>query len=158
MPTPSRSLDTGGAPLLHGDRYRLVLKTAPPVDGFWSLTMYEATDEGQFFLTRNAVGRYAIGDRTPGLVRGPNGEIELWISRDDPGDAHRANWLPAPAQGPFRLSMRAYLPRTELLDGRYRLPPLEEVRPPEPAPAAPEPAPPTPPSPAPRPRQRRRRR
>jgi hypothetical protein len=116
-----------GTALLRGDRYRLALPSPPRVDAFWSLTMYEPTPEGQFFLTGNPINRYAIGDRTPGLVRGPNGEVEIWISRDDPGGARSANWLPAPAQGPFRLSLRAYLPRPELLDGRYRLPPLEAV-------------------------------
>ena len=94
----------------------------PPVDAFWSLTMYEATPEGQFFLVENPLGRYSIGDRTPGLARGADGSLEIWIARSDPGGARSANWLPAPASGPFTLSFRAYLPRPELLDGRYRLP------------------------------------
>lgn len=101
---------------------RFAAAALPPVDAFWSLTMYEATPEGQFFLTENPIRRYAIGDRTPGLTKGADGSLELWIGRADPGGARSANWLPAPASGPFTVSFRAYLPKAELLDGRYRLP------------------------------------
>jgi hypothetical protein len=106
--------------------YRLTFAPGrtPPVDAFWSLTMYQATAEGQFFLVENSARRYSIGDRTRGLAKNPDGSLDIWIARNDPGGARSANWLPAPASGPFTLSMRCYLPRRELLDGRYRLPPV----------------------------------
>jgi hypothetical protein len=106
--------------------YRLHFPTGglPPVDGFWSLTMYEATPDGQFFLVANPAGRYSIGDRTPGLKINPDGSLDIWIARSDPGPERRSNWLPAPASGPFTLSLRAYLPRRALLNGTYRLPPI----------------------------------
>lgn len=107
--------------------YRLHLATPPPVDAFWSLTMYEATNEGQLFLTANPLNRYSIGDRTKGLQRAADGSLDLWIARTDPGGDRSANWLPAPASGPFSLSFRAYWPRAEFRDGRYRLPPIERV-------------------------------
>ena len=63
-----------GHGLFTGDGlYRLRLSGPVPVDGFWSLTMYEPTGDGQFFLTDNSLKRYAIGDRTEGLKRGPGG-------------------------------------------------------------------------------------
>jgi hypothetical protein len=86
--------------------------------------MYEAMPDGQYFLASNPLGRYAIGDRTRGLVRNPNGGLDIWIGRNDPGDGRRANWLPAPATGPFALTLRAYWPERDLLDGNYRLPPI----------------------------------
>ena len=95
-----------------------------PVHSFWSLSLYEATPEGQFFFTQNALDRYAIGDRTPGLVYGDDGSLDLWIGHTNPGVARQRNWLPAPP-GPFALFMRAYLPKAELLDGSYRLPPIQ---------------------------------
>ena len=97
-----------------------------PVHSFWSLSLYEATDDGQFFFTDNPLNRYAIGDRTEGLVTNPDGSLDIWIGHADPGGARTANWLPAPA-GPFALFMRAYLPKPELLDGAYRLPPVTEA-------------------------------
>ncbi len=92
-----------------------------PVDAFWSLSLYEATDDGQFFFADNPLDRYAIGDRTPGLQANADGSLDIWIGHADPGPERRGNWLPAP-QGPFALFLRAYLPRRELLDGAYRLP------------------------------------
>jgi len=93
----------------------------PAVDAFWSLTMYEATPGGQFFLVENTIQRYSIGDRTPGLKTNADGSLDVWIARSDPGGDRSANWLPAPVSGPFTLSFRAYLPRDEFRDGRYRL-------------------------------------
>jgi hypothetical protein len=116
--------------LLHGDNYRLHFSAGqlPPVDGFWSLTAYEATAAGQFFFAPNPIDRYAIGDRTDGLRRNGDGSLDIWISRTDPGSARRSNWLPAPQSAPFMLSLRAYLPRTELTSGAYRFPALRRGR------------------------------
>jgi hypothetical protein len=111
---------TGSGPYV----MRFAADRLPAVDAFWSLTLYEATPEGQFFLTENPIRRYAIGDRTAGLRKGADGSLELWIARSDPGGERTVNWLPAPASGPFTVSFRAYLPRPEFLDGRYRLPPI----------------------------------
>ena len=107
--------------------YRLRLDKPVPVDGFWSLTMYEARSDGSFVLTQNALDRYAIGDRTAGLIRSPDGATDVWIGRTDPGGSRTANWLPAPARGPFALMMRAYLPRPSLRNGSYRLPRIVRV-------------------------------
>jgi hypothetical protein len=97
------------------------------VGSFWSLTMYEATPAGQFFLTPNPIHRYAIGDRTKGLTYGADGSLDIWIGRSDPGGGRSANWLPAPAQGPYSMSLRAYLPKPAFFNGEYRLPPIKKV-------------------------------
>jgi hypothetical protein len=99
----------------------------PPVDAFWSLTMYEAQADGGFLLTENAIDRYTIGDRTPGLRYGADGSLDIWVSRQDPGDTRSANWLPAPAQGPFLVILRAYLPRQPIVAQTYAPPRLEKV-------------------------------
>jgi len=112
---------TGVGPYrLHFDADKL-----PAVDAFWSLTMYEATPEGQFFLVPNPIDRFSIGDRTPGLKKNADGSLDIWIARADPGGDRSANWLPAPAKGPFSLSFRAYLPNERFRDGTYRLPALQ---------------------------------
>lgn len=98
----------------------------PPVDAFWSLTMYERTADGQSFFTQNAINRYAIGDRTPGLKKNGDGSLDIWIGHADPGEARASNWLPAPA-GPFTMTLRAYLPKPAVLNGNYRLPPVTLV-------------------------------
>ncbi|MDR7230186.1 hypothetical protein J2X45_001267 [Caulobacter sp. BE264] len=112
-----------GAGTFTGDGpYRLSMPAQLPLDGFWSLSMYEATADGQFFFTDNPIHRYTIGDRTQGLKRNADGTLDIWIGRTDPGGDKTANWLPAPKSGPFALFLRAYLPKAEMLDGRFRVP------------------------------------
>jgi hypothetical protein len=118
---PRARFDGGANWRLHFPAGRL-----PPVDAFWSLSIYEATDDGQFFFTDNPLGRYAIGDRTPGLKVNEDGSLDIWIGRDRPEGGRSDNWLPAP-DGPFALFMRAYMPKPELLHGSYRLPPVEKL-------------------------------
>ena len=122
-----RAEGNGGGHFEADGLYHLGLARPLSVDGFWSLTMYEAAGDGRSFLTENPLQRYAIGDRTPGLRRGPGGALDIWIGRTDPGGERTANWLPAPRSGPFALTLRAYLPRAELLGGAYRLPPVTRV-------------------------------
>jgi hypothetical protein len=87
--------------LLHFDADQL-----PPIDprGFWSITLYGP----DMFLVPNSIARYAIGDRTPGLVRGDDGSLDVWISSSPPPSG-KTNWLPAP-EGDFVLMLRTYLP------------------------------------------------
>jgi hypothetical protein len=99
----------------------------PPVDVFWSLTMYEALADGAFFLTENPIDRYSIGDRTPGLVFNDDGSLDIWIARTDPGEGRTANWLPAPASGPFMVILRAYLPQKAIVAQTYTPPTIEAM-------------------------------
>ena len=118
--------DARGEPLTGSRAYELRFAPGrlPPVDAFWSLTIYGSHD---YLLVANPIDRYAVGDRTPGLRRDADGGLTIHVSHEPTDtDAGRANWLPAPAGG-FYLCLRAYLPREEFLDGRYRLPPLRRV-------------------------------
>ncbi|MNY81150.1 hypothetical protein D3C86_2225610 [compost metagenome] len=68
-----------------------------------------------------------MGDRTPGIVRAADDSVTITLSHDEPTDADaRANWLPAPA-APFRPMIRLYSPQGSVLDGTYRLPPIEKA-------------------------------
>ena len=106
----------------HAYRWR-VPPGGVPADAFWSLTLYEAMPDGRFFLVDNPIRRYAIGDRTPGLAVDRDGSFEVLIQHNQPAGAAAANWLPAPS-GPFRLALRAYLPKLELRARTWRVPRL----------------------------------
>ena len=118
---PRCESDSDGVALQGGSRYtiRFAPGKLPPVDAFWSITLYSSAD---YFLVPNPIDRYSVGDRTAGLVRDVDGGLTLTLQHVPPLDAvARANWLPAP-EGAFFLCLRAYLPRPEMLDGSYQLP------------------------------------
>ncbi|MFJ9520944.1 DUF1254 domain-containing protein [Kitasatospora sp. NPDC101801] len=113
--------DADGRALTGARSYTLRFDSPPPVDAFWSLTMYDATD---YYLVANPIDRYSIGDRTPGLVYAPDGSLTLVLQHRRPDDpAEAANWLPTP-EGEFRPMIRLYQPGAAVLDGTYRLPPI----------------------------------
>ena len=117
-------LDDDGNALDGAGRYELRFDREPPVDAFWSVTMYDDTD---FFLVANPIDRFSIGDRTPGLQRDADGGLTIVMQRDEPAEPdHRANWLPTPAGG-FRPILRMYEPDAAVFDGRYELPPIHRV-------------------------------
>jgi hypothetical protein len=114
--------DENGDHLDGSQSYELTL-VPPPVDAFWSLTMY---DFPHFYLVANPIDRYAIGDRTPGLKYGKDGSVALYMAKDAPGPDKESNWLPTPA-GRFRPILRMYQPQKEILDGTYVLPAITRV-------------------------------
>lgn len=96
----------------------------PPVEGFWSLTMY---DDGYFFVN-NPLNRYSISPRQD-LQTNPDGSTDLYIQKDSPGKDKESNWLPAPA-GEFILMLRTYWPTEKapsILDGTWAIPAVQKV-------------------------------
>ncbi len=119
--------DRTGAPLDSDHRYRMRLPAgAPPVDGFWSLSIYEMMPDGSMFFGENEIHRYSIGSLTRDLIRNADGSLDILIQKDRTGD-RIANWLPIPA-GNFALIMRAYLPRPEMRNGGFQYPGIECMR------------------------------
>jgi hypothetical protein len=117
-------VDTDGQQLHGGNEYIIHFDRTPPVDAFWSLTMYDVPN---YFLVQNPIDRYSIGDRTPGLQFAVDGSLTLHLASAPPADpAARANWLPAPA-APFRPILRMYGPQAPVLSSEYRIPGLQRV-------------------------------
>ena len=105
---------------LDGTRsYTLRFEAPPPVDAFWSLTMY---DMPHYQLVDNPAGRYSIGDRTPDLHYDRDDSLTVYLQPERPADrAEAANWLPTPP-GPFRPVLRMYQPHPAVFDGRFTIP------------------------------------
>lgn len=90
----------------------------PPVDAFWSMTMYSLPDQ---LMVANPIGRYSIGDRSK-LRYGKDGSLTLYIQHESPGKTKERNWLPAP-DGLFSLQFRMYVPKPIALESPLYLPP-----------------------------------
>jgi hypothetical protein len=96
----------------------------PPVNAFWSLTMY---DEPQSLLVANSLNRYLINSpMLPQLKRDADGGLTLIVQNESPGKDKEANWLPGP-KGPFSMIMRLYWPKEAATEGKWKQPPLQRV-------------------------------
>ncbi|MCX9156387.1 DUF1254 domain-containing protein [Niveibacterium sp. 24ML] len=96
----------------------------PPVNGFWSLTMYNA---GYFFVD-NPLNRYTLSQRNK-FKSNPDGSVDLYIQHESPGKDKESNWLPAP-KDEFILMMRLYWPKEtppSILDGSWKVPEVKEA-------------------------------
>ncbi|WP_448478850.1 DUF1254 domain-containing protein [Mycolicibacter minnesotensis] len=118
---PVVAVDSDGAPLSGARRYtlRFAPEALPPVNSFWSLTMYKMPES---LLVANPINRYLINSpMLPDLTRDPDGGITVYVQNQSPGAAKESNWLPAP-QGPFQMILRLYWPKEEALNGSWAPP------------------------------------
>jgi hypothetical protein len=118
---PNSSNDSAGAPLTGANNYtyRFAPGQLPPVNAFWSLTMYELP---RSLLVTNPINRYLINSpMLPNLIKDPDGGITLYLQNASPGPEREANWLPAPA-GPFAVVLRLYWPKPDALNGQWQAP------------------------------------
>jgi hypothetical protein len=113
---PMNLADAGGKPLVGEHNYVLHFNKGelPPVDAFWSVTMYDEAG----FQVANPINRFAIGDRDD-LKYNADGSLDLYLQHESPGPDKESNWLPSPAQGKLGVTMRLYAPRAEVLEGRW---------------------------------------
>lgn len=113
--------DATGAPLTGANNYtyRFAKDQLPPVNAFWSLTMYELP---QSLLVENPMKRYLINSpMLPSLVPDADGGYTIYIQNSSPGIEKEANWLPAP-KGPFQMVLRLYWPKPDALNGTWKPP------------------------------------
>jgi hypothetical protein len=123
---PVANVDADGKPLSGANQYVIHFPKgqAPPVKGFWSLTLYNA----EYFFVDNPLNRYTLSPRNQ-LKYNKDGSLDLIIQNESPGKAKESNWLPAP-QGDFVLMLRLYwngeTPPT-ILDGSWKPPAVARV-------------------------------
>ncbi|MCF5545817.1 DUF1254 domain-containing protein [Pseudomonas salomonii] len=121
-------VDSEGKPA-NGARHSYTVHFAkdqlPPAEAFWSLTMYDAKTK---LLAPNLKKRYLINSgMLPNLKRDADGGLTLALQHHEPPKAEQSNWLPAPP-GPFYAVLRIYLPKPEVGNGQWKLPPLTPLK------------------------------
>jgi hypothetical protein len=123
---PVYRVDSEGQTLDGTNRYTLRFAPGelPPVNAFWSLTMYRLPES---LLVANPINRYLINSpMLPELKKDSDGGLTLYIQNESPGKAMEPNWLPAP-KGPFAMYMRLYWPKEAASDGTWKAPKLLKV-------------------------------
>jgi len=108
---PYTRTDATGEPL-DGSKHKYTITFAPgqlpPVNAFWSVTMYDGKSQ---FLVKNPINRYLINSpMLPAMKKDTDGSLTLYIQKDSPGADKEANWLPAPNDKIY-LVMRLYWPK-----------------------------------------------
>jgi len=124
---PAYYVDEAGQKLDGANRYtlRFAPDQLPPVNAFWSMTMYEMPAS---VLVANPINRYLLNSpMLPQFKRDADGGLTLFIQNESPGKEKEANWLPGP-KGPFSVIMRLYWPKPTALDGSWKKPPMKIVK------------------------------
>jgi len=124
---PVYGVDSAGKKLNGASIYTLHFAPGqlPPVNAFWSLTMYELPAS---LLVANPINRYLINSpMLPQLKRDADGGLTLLIQYESPGKDQETNWLPAP-KGPFIMFLRLYWPKPEALEGKWTAPSVAKAR------------------------------
>ena len=124
---PTYYVDETKQKLSGANRYTLRFAPGqlPPVNAFWSLTMYEMP---QSLLVANPINRYLVNSpMLPQFKKDADGGLTLTIQNESPGKDKEANWLPAP-KGPFSMIMRLYWPKAEATEGKWTSPPLQKAQ------------------------------
>lgn len=127
---PFTEVDAAGKPLSGANNYTItfVKGETPPVNGFWSITMY-MVDEGWWF-TPNPLNKFTVSPRN-NLKYNPDGSLTLYFQNKSPGKDKEANWLPAP-EGVFIPMLRMYWPKDtpppSIIDGTWKPPAITEAK------------------------------
>jgi len=120
-----QDLDESGERLNGANRYTVTFAKdqTPPVNGFWSLTLY---NEHHFFAP-NEIRRYSVGTKNKALKPNADGSLTIHVQPDAPTGGQRDNWLPAPKGSDFTLYIRAYWPKSVVMDGTWTPPAVRKV-------------------------------
>ncbi len=125
---PIYFVDSDGQPLdasAHRYELRFAPGQIPPVNAFWSITMYDAKTK---LLVDNALDRYLINSSMlRNLDIAKDGSMTVYLQYPSPGPSNQSNWLPSP-NGPFFVALRLYWPKPEASDGTWQKPVLVRVK------------------------------
>ncbi|MBW5440072.1 DUF1254 domain-containing protein [Bradyrhizobium canariense] len=125
---PYTETDSTGQKLTGANKYTLTFAkdATPPVNGFWSITMY-MIDQGWWFVP-NPLNKFTASLRDNPKFNA-DGSLTLYFQNESPGKDKEANWLPAP-KGEFIPMLRMYWPKNEspsILNGSWKPPAVQKA-------------------------------
>jgi len=108
---PYTRIDSAGATIdtsKHNYTITFPAGQLPPVNAFWSVTMYDGKSQ---LLVKNPINRYLINSpMLPTMKKNADGSLTLYLQKDSPGKARESNWLPAPNDTVYLVN-RLYWPK-----------------------------------------------
>jgi hypothetical protein len=116
------SKDKAGAWLEGAKTYRMRVPADPPVEQFWSITLYDNATLGPVMTSE---GGADLSSRKPQLVKNVDGSVDVWFGPTRPTGA--ANWIKTvPGRGWFPY-FRFYGPKQAYFDKTWQLNDIERV-------------------------------
>ncbi|MCU0070473.1 DUF1254 domain-containing protein [Pseudomonas koreensis] len=117
--------DNQGAQLNGNHSYEVTFAAGqePPVNGFWSLTLYNE----KHLFSANKLNRYSLGTKNKDLKRNADGSLTLYVGPVSPGKDKETNWLPSPKES-ISLYIRAYWGKEAILDGSWQPPVIKKIK------------------------------
>jgi len=121
----STAVDSEGNKLTGTNSYTIHFPPGglPEVKALWSLTLYDNTHN----FVDNSLDRYALGDRSTQMKKDVDG-VTIYIQAESPGIDKESNWLPAPKDEPFSLTLRTYIPGKEIVEQTWAPPQVMRVK------------------------------
>ena len=124
---PSVFVDADNQPLDGAHKYviRFDKDATPPVNAFWSITMYTT----ESFFVANPINRYAVSSWMP-LKKNKDGSLDIYVQAESPGKDKEFNWLPADPKS-FNMTLRMYWPTDKppsVLDGSWKPPVVSRLQ------------------------------
>lgn len=117
--------DSDGKRLNGANKYTVTFAKGklPPVNGFWSLTLYNK----EHLFQPNPLNRFSLGTKSKSLKYNADGSLTLYFQNASPGADKEANWVPAPTDD-FSLYIRAYWPKQDILEEKWTPPAVTPAR------------------------------
>jgi hypothetical protein len=116
--------DKAGAWLTGGNTYRLRVPANPPVEQFWSVTVY---DEGTRQMIVNDAKHPDLSSRKADLTKNADGTVDVYFGPTAPKGFEK-NWVQTlPGKGYF-LYFRFYAPTKAFFDKSWTLNDVEKVQ------------------------------
>ncbi|WNC73741.1 DUF1214 domain-containing protein [Thalassotalea psychrophila] len=116
--------DTDGDYLNGKNAYVLHLDTPPPVDTFWSISIY---DVEQRCLILNGTDKVGIDGRM-NLTYNDDGSVDMYFSPVKPDGVNAANWVKTMDDKAWFPYFRFYSPKQEVQDRTWLLPDIQKAK------------------------------
>jgi hypothetical protein len=114
--------DQDGSAFDGGNTYRLTVPPNPPVEQYWSATVY---DRATHALVRD-LPRASRSSQIPEMQKNADGSVDVYFGPQAPA-GKESNWVPTKPGGQFEVMFRAYAPTKAFFDKTWRLSDIEKV-------------------------------